>query len=859
MIGEKTPEQRLPSLDAIQIAGALQGILSDITEGNRNFDVDLLQEEAVNALGGAIIGGETAGYVDAYTGFGKTMLISLLAEAAVKAGKRVLILAPTHEIADQIIGADCNSGIGQFTDLLENDEKLVKQHYAGRRANAKHPVAVGTYSGMLHEARAAQSGNGRLGEFDLILADECHQSLGTETSRALYSYMPNAIKIGFSATPDYAEDRQSQEIFDRPWFEFSLRNAIDAGRTAPVRALLYETDTTLRLSDSQRDFTDRELAPLIGNPQRNGDALRFAQDFVAEGRQGIIACVPGNNNAHAVLMAGLLSKMDANGREIVAMDIGSHLDKDERIRRLKAYRNGEIDVLTFTRALEEGWDGPASFCINMQPSTSERRIKQLLGRILRKNASGAESIFIDFVDDKEGVNKAQYTASHALELEDVDMDRVLGEVYPKGDAHPIRNLIHSLRSDLLGRLARVQGKLLADVLAAKSGKAVDPLVLKWERTLAKDGMPSELPNNMVLPVALSRSYDRAIANLREELGDEPTIDEIIARLKPTSPQETVLREYGRRVLWLDDADEAPEDMREHSDWVTGLEQLPELRVPLDDVIARMALQGVMEKTLDSLSEREAGILSLRHGFVNNEPRTLDEVGRVYGITRERVRGIEKDTLKKLRHPNRSKALAAFAVESTDVEDEPVDVRQEQDAPAEEPVFKDLPSMPLTDPNDDRPYAVRLQEASDRATRAWLSRQRTHLKEFTETQLNESDFLNHVARTAGIPVGVMSRGTLYERIPEGLSEADVKMVYDKNELRAEALYRQQQLFMQQRERLLTVRRRVAARPSQTHGGASLLVLDARIRAIEIHGHEMQELIARYLGLAEAEPEHMSLRR
>ena len=63
--------------------------------------------------------------------------------------------------------------------------------------------------------------------------------------------------------------------------------------------------------------------------------------------------------------------------------------------------------------------------------------------------------------------------------------------------------------------------------------------------------------------------------------------------------------------------------------------------------------------LDTLSEREAGVVSMRFGLTDGQPKTLDEIGKVYGVTRERIRQIEAKTLAKLRHPQRSQRLREF--------------------------------------------------------------------------------------------------------------------------------------------------------------------------------------------------------
>ncbi len=71
------------------------------------------------------------------------------------------------------------------------------------------------------------------------------------------------------------------------------------------------------------------------------------------------------------------------------------------------------------------------------------------------------------------------------------------------------------------------------------------------------------------------------------------------------------------------------------------------------------LQDQLQSVLETLSEREAGVVRLRFGLTDGQPRTLDEIGQVYGVTRERIRQIESKTMSKLRHPSRSQVLRDY--------------------------------------------------------------------------------------------------------------------------------------------------------------------------------------------------------
>jgi superfamily II DNA or RNA helicase len=619
-----SPERGEPTEPGARLARALRDVVHEISE--RDFDLHPHQIECLQAILHQLQKGETEGYIEAATSSGKTLLEALVVEAALRAGLRVHTLASRQTSLNQLIGADGQRGIGRFTDI---PPELIGKNYGTARANASYPCVASTYHGFLHEAKACQQNTGRLGDFDVLIADECHKSLGTETSRALYHYMPGGIKLGFSATPDYAEDRRSQEIYSAPWFEFPLLAAIETGIVAPVRPLIFLTDSEID-TKSFGDFTEKELAPLVNNPERNGLALQLAQDFVADGRQGIIACIPGHNNAHAVIMAQLLASLNVGDRQIVAADIGGHLSESVRDQRLQDFQNGNIDILTFTRAIEESWDSDkASFCINTAPTTSPVRTTQLLGRVIRPNSDGRESIYVDFVDDNIGDDKQQFTAFHALELEDIDIDRVLGwgQYQTSERRQAPRPPLFNLRPDLHQRLLRVQGKLVSQAVV---GKARDPhasLKAKWDRKLAKEGMPAELPYTLTFNPKLAKQYQKNRHALQQEHGIDPANEAVAEGLnKLTKQEQRLVRAYGRRVLVAAET----------------LAAIPDNEPGIDDQLAEADYLAKALLALDVLDYRTRGIVRMRLGFdsIDGKEMPLHEVGQRFRITRERVRQIE---------------------------------------------------------------------------------------------------------------------------------------------------------------------------------------------------------------------------
>jgi RNA polymerase primary sigma factor len=120
-------------------------------------------------------------------------------------------------------------------------------------------------------------------------------------------------------------------------------------------------------------------------------------------------------------------------------------------------------------------------------------------------------------------------------------------------------------------------------------------------------------------------------------------------------QERVIevREYSREPISLqaplgEDGDSEFGDLIEDSE-----------AIPPSEAVSFILLQEQLRSVLSTLSKREADVVSMRFGLTDGQPKTLDEIGKVYGVTRERIRQIESKTMAKLRHPSRSKVLRDY--------------------------------------------------------------------------------------------------------------------------------------------------------------------------------------------------------
>lgn len=170
------------------------------------------------------------------------------------------------------------------------------------------------------------------------------------------------------------------------------------------------------------------------------------------------------------------------------------------------------------------------------------------------------------------------------------------------------------------------------------------------RAMADQARTIRIPVHMVEVI---NKLARVQRQMLQDLGREPTPEELAKELDMTPEKVVEVQKYGREPISLhtplgEDGDSEFGDLIEDSEAV----------VPADAVSFTL-LQEQLHSVLDTLSEREAGVVAMRFGLEDGQPKTLDEIGKVYGVTRERIRQIESKTMSKLRHPSRSQVLRDY--------------------------------------------------------------------------------------------------------------------------------------------------------------------------------------------------------
>ena len=170
------------------------------------------------------------------------------------------------------------------------------------------------------------------------------------------------------------------------------------------------------------------------------------------------------------------------------------------------------------------------------------------------------------------------------------------------------------------------------------------------RAMADQARTIRIPVHMVEVI---NKLGRIQRELLQDLGREPTPEELAKEMDITPEKVLEIQQYAREPISLDQTigDEGDSQL---GDFIEDCEAVVAV-----DAVSFTLLQDQLQSVLETLSEREAGVVRLRFGLTDGQPRTLDEIGQVYGVTRERIRQIESKTMSKLRHPSRSQVLRDY--------------------------------------------------------------------------------------------------------------------------------------------------------------------------------------------------------
>lgn len=393
-----------------------------------------LREQALTLEGTGNL--TVSGYLDLPTSFGKTVMMAKMARAAGigKPGpegtrqRRALILVPSQAAVVQTIG-DKEGGFGQHAPEIN-----CTPYYSGAKDLSGDTVVM-TYSSFLRLVRRIQQGEITDPQFDLILCDEAHHTLGEETRQALDIYRQGRIAIGLTATPEYGEDETIEHLFKHQIYKSELLPLIEAGVLNGVQLIGLATGSKVKAAPrkgSRRyaDFVEKDLRSLRFDDDRNVAILEITKHLVAEGRRGIVNAIGGDNCDHAIMLAAALhgtEVTDAMGhtKVIRAAAIGDFVPGNERRKILNDYKAGDLDVIVQVKILNESWDeDEVGFIVNGSPTASKVVAFQRVGRGMRVSKDWPLTVIVELMDDFAG-KKKPVTAWHVFEDEEFVQSKIL--------------------------------------------------------------------------------------------------------------------------------------------------------------------------------------------------------------------------------------------------------------------------------------------------------------------------------------------------------------------------------------------------------------------------------------------------
>jgi len=654
--------QRFTDEDLLDLR--LDGVLHEVIlpileEGEETHDLNDWQRLTLTELSNDLGPDQT---VDLPTRTGKSHLIRRIALQAAGNGISVAILAPRRHILNEH---------GEEIEALSTETVTV---------NGKNIEMHSTQK----MARSTDEDFPNIDGIDLVLIDEGHKALGQATVAGIRRQFPNAVRMTFTATPDYAQNRSVTDEYGPKVVSKSIVEAVERGKVPPIRSFLYKTQARIpNLDPNNSDFTVRELKRLAQFSARNAAIIDMAEDLVAQGRQGLITTIPGGDLLHAEILATELTKraIEHDGikrplRVVVAR--GS----DEGIQQaMQDFESGEIDILLYCDLLREGYTtNAASFLINGRPTTSIVNITQDVGRILQPKDE--DVIAIDFLDDSV---KHQCTIFDVLQLDratqahasgprsltseantDSNRDtymrgifrksivealgkydkRLISELYYKFASqtpHERRqNAYHKLRAEEFAREAKIWGKILE-----KEGLGPEP---------ADDLFMIPIDNKIINPINT------------DDLGEGYTANLFGYTSTPSTRKDAWIG-LGDGPLILPTVsfpDEQLEDLRLNSRIVWPETDPQELATGSGSKLHT----HIVNEALTQLTEQEQRIIRLRFGLYDGGgASTLDEVGAMEQLSRERIRQLEARAMAKLRGPGKIDSLVNIAEESS-INDEP---------------------------------------------------------------------------------------------------------------------------------------------------------------------------------------------
>ena len=409
------------------------------------------------------------------------------------------------------------------------------------------------------------------------------------------------------------------------------------------------------------------------------EAKRAAEEAAANPTPAVKSTAPAGSTSGTATKTPVVTKID--GEEVVLEDVEledletlveevteivATEEKENEIRVVNVAEESQNEENAFTIKDSEEDDAPAQTVLTAGATADPvKDYLKLIGRVPLLNAEMEVELSLQV--------EAGLFAEEKLRL-DKKIDKKLRREYEQLVLQGQRAKNHLLEANLrlvvsLAKRYTGRGMLFLDLIQEGNlgliravekfdytkGYKFSTYATWWirqaiTRAMADQARTIRIPVHMVEVI---NKLARVQRQMLQDLGREPTPEELAKELDMTPEKVVEVQKYGREPISLhtplgEEGDSEFGDLIEDSEAIVPAE-----------AVSFTLLQEELTKILDTLHEREKGVVAMRFGLTDGQPKTLDEIGKVYGVTRERIRQIESKTMSKLKHPSRSQALRDY--------------------------------------------------------------------------------------------------------------------------------------------------------------------------------------------------------
>jgi len=321
------------------------------------------QTDGVAAIRAQFLAGYRRVLYQLPTGGGKTVLFAHMARAAAERGRSVAVLVHRRELVRQAVAK------------LDYDCGVIQSGYTAQPHRPIQVASVQTLINRLHRHL-----------LDFIIVDEAHHCTAASYRRILAAY-PQAFVLGVTATPQRADGRGLDSVFQALITGPTVRELTAAGYLAPARVLAPTHIDVDGVHVSRGDYITRELEAAADTTTITGDAIAHYRRY-ADRKPAIAFCVSVSHAKH------VSQSFEAAGYR--AQSVDGKMDQTARDAAIAALGNGGLDVLTSCDLISEGVDVPVVECgIALRPTKSLPLWIQQMGRILRPSPGKAQATVLD--------------------------------------------------------------------------------------------------------------------------------------------------------------------------------------------------------------------------------------------------------------------------------------------------------------------------------------------------------------------------------------------------------------------------------------------------------------------------------